>query len=290
MPFLPKGNTSPSSPEALLLSDAIAAYIQKVEEQYTLPDGSLTAWGKCKCNQISFVQQHVPDFCLSDFGSCQIEAVIRLLAARPPRKHDGKPISQSWAKATIREFRQFIRWLDRSNEFVWRKPRDYEASPVRIRMLPEDHARHPFPAHTYSIEDLRTLWEYGTSWERCVMLLGLNCGFRMSDVATLTNDEVFLRQPHPHSENLAYSQHLRRSTKGRFTITVGRGVNGRPQKFYLGANCELAQGKVRLLKELWNFNLRELAGRHSAWTDSNLELAKNIAAKRTSTLVTEEAR
>ena len=137
MPFLPTGYTSPSSPEALLLSDAIAAYIRKVEEQYTLPDGSLTAWGKCKCNQIRFVGQHAPDFCLSDFGLCQIEDMIRVVAARPARKHDGKPISHSWAKATIREFRQFIRWLDRSNEFVWRKPRDYEAAATSSTQWPD---------------------------------------------------------------------------------------------------------------------------------------------------------
>lgn len=90
MPFLPTGNTSPSSPEALLLSDAIAAYIHKVEEQYTLPDGLLTGWGKSKCTRIRFVEQRAPDTRLSDFGLCQIEDMIRVVAARPARKHDGK--------------------------------------------------------------------------------------------------------------------------------------------------------------------------------------------------------
>ena len=55
---------------------------------------------------------------------------------------------------------------------------------------------------TYSLDELRTLWEYATPFQRLLMLLALNCGFGRAELASLEPGEVLLRQPHPHEREV----------------------------------------------------------------------------------------
>lgn len=184
------------------MAEAIDAYIESVKQDYRLPNGLVTEWGQGKIRQIEYLKRHAPSLRLADLDLEQIEGIIRLIAKRPPRKRDKTPISHSWAKATIKEFRKFLRWLHKSKAFRWRKPVDYEVEPNRIRITEDERvSRTPF-VETYSNVELSTLWKYATPWERCLMALGLNCGFGMAEIGTLRKEEFYPRQPHPLADQL----------------------------------------------------------------------------------------
>jgi len=114
------------------LSDTFTSYAGFIERQHQLPNRQVTNWGKQKVQLIIFIKKHVPLLRLAELNSGQIEQIFRLLANRPPRFRDGNPISRSFARSLIREFRQFLRWLHYSNEYLWRLPEGYEARPVPI--------------------------------------------------------------------------------------------------------------------------------------------------------------
>jgi hypothetical protein len=55
---------------------------------------------------------------------------------------------------------------------------------------------------TFSPDELTTLWRYALPWERLLMVLALNCGFGMAEIATLRRDELILGKPHPFGEQI----------------------------------------------------------------------------------------
>jgi hypothetical protein len=142
------------------LSDTFSSYASFIERQYQLPNRQVTKWGKQKAHLIIFIKKHVPLLRLAELNPGQIEQIFRLLANRPPRFRDGKPISRSFARSLIREFRQFLRWLHYSNEYLWRLPEGYEARPVPITRLVTDLTGRSFSSGTYSKEELATLSLY----------------------------------------------------------------------------------------------------------------------------------
>jgi hypothetical protein len=184
------------------MAEAIVAYIASVEERYRLSNGLVSEWGQGKIRQIKYLQKHAPALRIADLDLEEIEGIILLIANRPPRTRDDKPISHSWAKATIKEFRQFIRWLHKSKDFIWRKPVDYEVEPTKIRVSDEERVSLNPYVETYPKSELVTLWQYATPWERCLMTLALNCGFGMAEIGTLRKEEFFPQQPHPFADQL----------------------------------------------------------------------------------------
>jgi hypothetical protein len=192
---LPPG--APGAATAQMLYEAIAAYIADVEERYP------TLWGTGKVRLIEFLQEQMPDMPLDDLDTPVIEEMIENVAARPVSKKTKKPISVSWAKNVIKEFRVFLRWLNKSRAWRWTRPNDYDVLPVRIGRTQEERAQiTSLAVKTFSPDELQTLWEYALPWERLLMVLGLNCGFGMAEIATLRVDEVFFDQPHPSARQI----------------------------------------------------------------------------------------
>lgn len=95
-------------------------------------------------------------------------------------------------KHQIRLIKHFVEWLHRNPEFRRRKPADYEFERVTILRHPHEIAARltPHQVKTFGREHLGTLWEYATPLERVFMALALNCGFNISEVATLRAAEV----------------------------------------------------------------------------------------------------
>ncbi len=176
------------------LHAAMAAYLADVRQRYD------TLWGDGKARQLEFLRARVPDRPLARLDTPAIEAVVAMLAARPPAARGGRPVSVAWSRAVIKEFRVFLRWLNRSRQWQWTRPHDYEVSPVRVDRTQEERARiTSLAVQTYTPGELKTLWEYAVPWERLLMALGLNCGFGMAEIATLRADEVVFDQPHPYA-------------------------------------------------------------------------------------------
>ena len=55
---------------------------------------------------------------------------------------------------------------------------------------------------TYNLDEVKTLWEYATPFQRLLMLLALNGGFGRAEVASLGIEEILLRQKHPHEQEV----------------------------------------------------------------------------------------
>jgi hypothetical protein len=192
-----------TSPEALAtgkiqtFGKAVQGYIEAVKETHP------TLWGTGKIRLVEFVAERVPDFVLNEFDMDKIDGILRLLASRPVSEKTGEPVSVSWAKNTIKEFRQFIRWLHKKKSYGWRRPEDYEVLPVRVGRTQDERARiTSLAVETFSLDELMVLWRYALPWERLLMTLGLNCGFGMAEIATLCREEVLFAKPHPFAEQI----------------------------------------------------------------------------------------
>ncbi len=92
----------------------------------------------------------------------------------------------------------FIRWLHRAKEWEWRKPEDYEVLPLKVKLSAVELARRASSdqVETYSDAELVTLWKHAKPKERLYMLLALNTGAGIAEIATLQMGEIRLNQPH----------------------------------------------------------------------------------------------
>ncbi|MFL5243461.1 MAG: hypothetical protein ACJ8FY_15250 [Gemmataceae bacterium] len=183
---------------------ALDAYCVWIEQTFLTVEKQLTLWGKAQLGQVAF--RCLADLPLNDLDSTQIEQIINTLRLRPMRE-DGKPVSQEWTKNVLKRVRHFLRWLNKNPDFDWRKPTDLEYGQVRIPTTPQEKASRIKPAQvtTYSLEELQTLWENATSFQRLLMLLALNCGFGRAEIASLVVSEIFLHEKHPHERLLGIS-------------------------------------------------------------------------------------
>ena len=187
-----------TSPEALAtgkiqtFGKAVEGYIEAVK--ITHP----TLWGTGKIRLIQFVAERISDFVLKELDMGKIESILRLLAFRPVSEKTGEPVSVSWTKNAIKEFRQFLRWLHKSKSYGWRRPDDYEVLPVRVGRTQDERARiTSLAVETFSVDELIVLWRYALPWERLLMSLALNCGFGMAEIATLRRRRSAFRKAPP---------------------------------------------------------------------------------------------
>jgi hypothetical protein len=148
---------------------------------------------------VGLLKEHHDDASLDNFGLPELEGMLTYWRHRPKGKRD-RPIAVDTARDMIKRIRHFVKWLHRSPQFRWRRPDDWEDAPVRVSLTHEEKSRKlsPTQVETYTLDELCTLYEYATPWERTLMLLALNCGFGRGEIESLTTDEVHLRTPHSH--------------------------------------------------------------------------------------------
>jgi hypothetical protein len=182
---------------------ALDAYCVWIEQSYLTVERQLTPWGKAQLRQVTFIKRCLADLPLSTLDSTQIDQIINTVRLRP-MGWNGKPVSKAWTKNVLKQVRHFLRWLNRSPDFDWRKPTDLEFGQVRIPTTSQERASRIKPAQvtTYSHEELQTLWECATSFQRLLMLLALNCGFGRAEIASLEAGEIFLHAKHPYERLL----------------------------------------------------------------------------------------
>ena len=142
----------------------------------------------------------------SEIDFDELQRMVNHWRNRPLRKGTNRPITARSAENHITFLKAFFSWLHRTNKFTWRKPEDFEELETKVQLSAseiEDRATAE-QVETYSIEELKTLYEYATPMERCLMLLGLNCGFAPSEQGTLRLKHLALRHEHPSAEKLGW--------------------------------------------------------------------------------------
>jgi hypothetical protein len=188
------------------LHAAMTAYARWIDSKYLTVDRQRTAWGGTQARQVEFIRQHIKAIPLAELDARRIEEQVDVLRLRP-KGADGKPVSVSFTRNCLKQFRHFLRWLNVAPEFDWKLPAGLDLSRVRVPITPEEKsaAARSARVETYTLDELRPLWEYATPFQRVLLLLGLNCGFGRAEVASLGIDELLLRQPHPHAADLGHS-------------------------------------------------------------------------------------
>jgi site-specific recombinase XerD len=134
-----------------------------------------------------------PDISLSQFGISALEAIAAYWASRPLGKVTGRPVALSTVTNHLKTTRRFIKWLHRTDAFKWTKPIDAEdALRVRVAGLRSrvEIAALRDGVAGWKIDELATLYRYGSDRERVLILLGLNCGFAQAEMCTLCLNEI----------------------------------------------------------------------------------------------------
>lgn len=192
-------------PTGQTVHQALDAYCEHIQEVYRDEESRITEWGEVQVDQVAFIRRQTTNCDLSQFGLGAIESTIEVIRKRPPAatKHK-RPISRTYTKNSIKQFRKFLRWLHRAESFRWRKPEDYEVRAVRIPKSESERgsALSATQVATYSREELGILWKAADPMDRLLMALALNCGFGKREVATLRLSELHFRQTHPYADVL----------------------------------------------------------------------------------------
>ena len=189
------------------LHTALDAFSKWVESKFIdIETKRVTPWGATQTRLVVFLKRYLPNRALQELDARQVEDLLDVLKNRPLTE-DGKPISVSWAKSCIKLFRSFLRWLNRTPEFDWKRPADLETTQIRIPRTSQEKSSQVRSAQvdTYQLSELKTLWEYASPFQRLLMLLALNCGAGRAEVASLGIKEIQLRQKHPHEQEIGCS-------------------------------------------------------------------------------------
>jgi hypothetical protein len=141
------------------------------------------------CNYVELQKHHIADCQMSALNLPRIDEILAYWTNRPATKR-GNPMARDTIRDIVKIFRRFLRWAHR--EGIWSKPQGYEVTPLRIRLLSEEFSlkARAEQVERYKRDELVTLYQYATPWERLLLLLALNCGFGRAELSTLRRDEV----------------------------------------------------------------------------------------------------
>jgi hypothetical protein len=190
-----------------MLHDAMRAYIEWIKKDCFRPAlGRVTDYGSTKIRQIETLMTRHENQPLSMLDEAAVEEMFRFWRQRPFKKGSPKPISRISAENYIGELKRFLRWLHKCKDFNWRKPEDFDEIKTKVDAAPGDQQRKLVQVDTFSLDELRLLNEYATPLERVFLLLGVNCGFGVAEIASLLVGEVVLFKGHEelHQEIMGY--------------------------------------------------------------------------------------
>ena len=200
---------SKTSPRWHAALDSYKADVRKKDQEPT-PDGpQLTSYGAQKMANVDRIKQHQQDRPLSELDLDGCQDLLDYWRMRPKTRDKRIKPPRLMAKTTcenhVAELMRFFRWLNRSKEYEWRKPADFDELETAVKDLQEE--RTSVAAYTkrtcYLPTELATINKHATPLERLLLLLGLNCGLKGAEQGTLLLDHVFLDQPHPNARYLS---------------------------------------------------------------------------------------
>jgi hypothetical protein len=183
-----------------MLHQAMQDYIAWIKQAYYGEHlGRLTGNGYTKIKQVGILLERHQDMPLSSVGYSEIEAMILLWRKRPFKKGTQSPIIRMSASNLIGELHRFFRCLHRSPNHSWRKPEDFDDIEVAVDTIPQDDAHFGRRVSVFTLDELVLLNQHATPLERVFLLLGLNCGFGIAEVASLQLGEIQLLPPNDDS-------------------------------------------------------------------------------------------
>ncbi len=197
------------------LHKAIRAFVDSIDSNPTYRNHNkgpgeqpLKASGyKLKHDCLDFCKRY-KDRPLSSLGTLSsLQSLYDYWRDRPGHRRTGDPIKVRTAGNRMKMLTLLLKWLHRTDDFSWRKPGDFEEIERSVNETKEEKAARARPdqAETFSDEELAILYQSCTTpLERLLMLLGLNCGFKLAEAGTLTPMEIVLDARHPYADLLEY--------------------------------------------------------------------------------------
>lgn len=180
-----------------MLHDAMRSYIAWIKLDYFRPNlGRITGNARTKIRQMETLLDRHQNVPVSSLNGEVIENMFRYWRQRPLKKGTQRPIRTKSAENYISELKRFFRWLHRSKDYPWRMPEDFADIKTKVDPAPEETQRKLVQVDVFALEELVTLNKYATPLERVFLLLGLNCGFGVAEIASLLMGEVHLFQSH----------------------------------------------------------------------------------------------
>ena len=190
------------------LHHALDAYIAGLEKE---AGGDHSTWLGTQIRQARTLKEHHEDRPLGLVDEEAIRAMAKYWAARPPVKGRDKAVSIITARKQWECLVRFLRHVHKSKDYVWRLPDDV-LNDIKFKPKSTD-AEDAATAATLQVAvwtpaQLAAMYRQATPLVRCMMLLGLNCGYYPIDIGTSLSSTFRLGQPHPHADYLLSGEPL----------------------------------------------------------------------------------
>lgn len=167
------------------LFDAINAYFEGVKNKNKDKDGKPNESAYEQIKRGKRVICHTKDLPLSEFGCGEIYKIIEYWQNRPTSSL-GKKFSPTTCNNTLSFFKKFLKWLNKSTDFPWKKPYDLEIENTSVKFEVNEIKKKEY----YTVDELKILWDFATIFERKMLLLALNCGFGANDIGKLKWEDI----------------------------------------------------------------------------------------------------
>jgi len=168
------------------LFEAINAFITEIKTEKKGNDEKPNESAMEESKRATRIINHTQDVPLSEFDNNKIYEIIKFWEKRP-KSSLGKMFSYNTCTNTLTFFKKFLRWLNKSPAFPWKKPNDLEIEKISVEFYTEEFKNMDF----YTEDEFKILWDFATVFERKMMLIAVNCGFGANDIAKLTWENVF---------------------------------------------------------------------------------------------------
>lgn len=193
--------------EVAMLHDAMDAYNEAMRAEHVDPDTRKpTAYGNNLVRQTKLLKERHDNIMLGQLTLGAIKQAFQYWASRPKRKGRETPITVRSAENYIKRWRHFLWWLHDSEDFRWKAPSDLLRLKVKVRRTDKETQAtiSPIQVKSFTENELVVLFKYATPLERVYILLGLNCGFAVSEFGTLRLNQIFLHQRHGFESLINY--------------------------------------------------------------------------------------
>ncbi len=200
--------------DAAMLHEAMDAYIEEMKAEHVDPETRAnTAYGNNLVRQVNLLKERHDNVMLGQLTFGTIKQALQYWASRPKRKGTETPITVKSADNYIKRWRHFLWWLHDSEAYRWKAPSDLLRLKVKVRKSEKETqaAISPLQVKAFKESELVVLFKYATPLERVYILLGLNCGFAVSEFGTLRLNQIFLHQRHGFDTSINYDSNAGQS-------------------------------------------------------------------------------
>ncbi len=193
--------------ETAMLHEAMDDYIQMMRTEHVDPETRKpTAYGNNSVRQVALLKDRHENVMLGQLTLGTIKKAFQYWASRPHKKGTTKPITVRSAENYIKRWKHFLWWLHDSEKYRWKAPSDLLRLKVKVRKTEKETQAtiSPIQVKSFREEELVILFKYATPLERVYILLGLNCGFAVSEFGTLRLNQIFRHQLHGFDNLINY--------------------------------------------------------------------------------------